>query len=170
MGDSNILSNGTCYWAQGQKMDPGFIPCGNDLYGHKHCCWAGDYCLVDNACFGTHGGTGDGTALTYLAGCSDPEYADPSCPNKNPYQGEADVTTGQGFRARAQDPITARKYYINPMMCVQISRGQALSTAMTPTYGWHARRAAVPQHLRVATPVPALMPTRPRRPLRIAQC
>ena len=86
--DPNTISNGTCYWAKGKKMHPSYIPCGNDLYGHKHCCWAGDSCLVENTCFSVHGGTGEGTYLTYLAGCSDPEYEDASCPDKNPFRGK----------------------------------------------------------------------------------
>ncbi len=89
MGGPNIqVSNGTCYSASGEQMDPGFLPCGNDFYGHRTCCWAGDNCLLDNACFGIHG-SGDGSFLTYLAGCSDPDFADASCPNKGPIAGES---------------------------------------------------------------------------------
>jgi len=88
MSDPSVqISNGTCYSAKGQKMDSSFIPCGNDFFGHKTCCGAGDNCLADNACFGTHGNGGEGTLLTYLAGCTDPDYQDASCPNKAPYAG-----------------------------------------------------------------------------------
>ncbi|KAK3376807.1 hypothetical protein B0T24DRAFT_700719 [Lasiosphaeria ovina] len=82
MSDANIfVSNGTCYSAAGQKLDKSFIPCGNDAFGHQTCCGAGDNCLVDNACWGQHG-TGYGSSLTYMAGCTDPEYKDASCPQK----------------------------------------------------------------------------------------
>ncbi len=82
MSDPNIfISNGTCYSAPGEKLDGSFIPCGNDAFGHQTCCGAGDNCLADNACFGIHG-QGYGSYLTYLAGCTDPDYKDPSCPNK----------------------------------------------------------------------------------------
>lgn len=82
MGEPNIfVSNGTCYSGPGKKLDSSFIPCGNAAFGHYTCCGAGDNCLVDNACWGQHG-TGYGSSLTYLAGCTDPEYKDPSCPKK----------------------------------------------------------------------------------------
>ena len=83
MSDPNILvSNGTCYTAAGQKLDSSFIPCGNDAFGHQTCCGAGDNCLADHSCFGIHG-SGYGSSLTYLAGCSDPDYKDASCPQKD---------------------------------------------------------------------------------------
>ncbi|KAJ4288111.1 hypothetical protein N0V90_012128 [Kalmusia sp. IMI 367209] len=82
MGDPNILvSNGTCYTAAGKKLDESFIPCGNDAFGHQTCCGAGDNCLADKACFGIHG-SGYGAYLTYMAGCTDPNYEDGSCPDK----------------------------------------------------------------------------------------
>ncbi|KAK3330189.1 hypothetical protein B0H66DRAFT_49298 [Apodospora peruviana] len=79
---ANILvSNGTCYTAAGKKLDKSFIPCGNAAFGHQTCCGAGDNCLKDNACFGVHG-SGYGSFLTYMAGCTDPDYKDKSCPDK----------------------------------------------------------------------------------------
>lgn len=82
MGEPNIfISNGTCYSAPGRRLDDSFIPCGNTAFGHFTCCGAGDNCLANNACWGVHG-TGYGSSLTYLAGCTDPEYKDPSCPKK----------------------------------------------------------------------------------------
>lgn len=82
MSDQNIfLSNGTCYTGPGQKLHESFIPCGNAAFGHITCCGAGDNCLADDACWGIHG-TGYGSYLTYMAGCTDPEYKDPSCPKK----------------------------------------------------------------------------------------
>jgi hypothetical protein len=82
MGDSNIfVSNGTCYSAAGDKLDASFIPCGNVAFGHQTCCGKGDNCLADNACFGYHG-SGYGSQLTYMAGCTDPNYKDASCPKK----------------------------------------------------------------------------------------
>ncbi|KAK0717919.1 hypothetical protein B0T26DRAFT_829964 [Lasiosphaeria miniovina] len=80
MGSPNPwLSNGTCYYAAGKQADNSFIPCGNDAIGHKSCCTAGDVCLSQNACYDAAFG------LTYLAGCSDPEYKDDICPSKNSY-------------------------------------------------------------------------------------
>ncbi|KAI0131839.1 hypothetical protein BJ170DRAFT_679738 [Xylariales sp. AK1849] len=82
MSDQNIfVSEGTCYTAAGKKLDASFIPCGNDAFGHQTCCGAGDNCIADNACFGVHG-SGYGSFLTYMAGCTDPDYKDASCPNK----------------------------------------------------------------------------------------
>jgi hypothetical protein len=82
MSQPNILvSNGTCYSAAGQKLNSEFIPCGNDAFGNVACCGAGDNCLADSSCFGVHG-SGYGSYLTYQAGCTDPEYKDASCPNK----------------------------------------------------------------------------------------
>ena len=82
MGDPNLyVSNGTCYTAAGKELDKGFIPCGNDAFGHQTCCGAGDNCLADNACFGVHG-SGYGSMLTYMGGCTDPDYNDASCPDK----------------------------------------------------------------------------------------
>jgi len=82
MSDQDIsVSNGTCYSAAGEKLDESFIPCGNVAYGHQTCCGRGDNCLADNACFGYHG-NGYGSELTYMAGCTDPNYEDGSCPKK----------------------------------------------------------------------------------------
>ncbi|KAH8197833.1 hypothetical protein TruAng_007980 [Truncatella angustata] len=82
MNDANIyVSNGTCYSAAGKELNGEFLPCGNDAFGHQTCCGKGDNCLADNACFGVHG-SGYGSYLTYMAGCSDPEYKDASCPDK----------------------------------------------------------------------------------------
>ncbi|RYP22287.1 hypothetical protein DL765_001801 [Monosporascus sp. GIB2] len=80
--DPNIfVSNGTCYSAPGERLDGSFIPCGNDAFGHQTCCGAGDNCLSNNACFGIHG-EGYGSYLTYMAGCTDPDYEAQSCPDK----------------------------------------------------------------------------------------
>ncbi|CAJ2506687.1 Uu.00g078730.m01.CDS01 [Anthostomella pinea] len=83
MNNQNIfLSNGTCYTAVGKKFEAGnFIPCGNDAFGHHTCCGGGDNCLADNACFGYYG-SGYGSSLTYMAGCTDPDYKDATCPDK----------------------------------------------------------------------------------------
>ncbi|KAK0702264.1 hypothetical protein B0H67DRAFT_604567 [Lasiosphaeris hirsuta] len=83
MSNSNdiFVSNGTCYSAAGKELDKSFIPCGNDAFGHQTCCGAGDNCLADNACWGIHG-SGYGSSLTYMAGCTDPDYRDASCPDK----------------------------------------------------------------------------------------
>jgi hypothetical protein len=72
-----LISNGTCYYQAGEEADSVFIPCGNDALGHKTCCGAGDKCLSSRACYNARYG------LTYLVGCSDPDYRDPSCPDKH---------------------------------------------------------------------------------------
>lgn len=48
------ISNGTCYYGQGQVSDPRYIPCGNaQLSGVQHCCFEGSYCLKSYACYDT---------------------------------------------------------------------------------------------------------------------
>ncbi|KAL2129179.1 hypothetical protein VTI74DRAFT_8107 [Chaetomium olivicolor] len=84
MADPRSISNGTCFSAPGEGAGRNFIPCGNWEYGNYPCCQAGDFCLDDNACYnGKHG-------TTYLAGCSDSDYEDPSCPDKKSYKGMYD--------------------------------------------------------------------------------
>ncbi|KPM37915.1 hypothetical protein AK830_g8617 [Neonectria ditissima] len=80
-GNNIYVSNGTCYSAKGEKLGKSFIPCGNNAYGYQTCCGAGDNCLVDNSCFGIYS-SGYGSYLTYMAGCTDPDYEDSSCPDK----------------------------------------------------------------------------------------
>ncbi|EXJ68111.1 uncharacterized protein A1O5_08726 [Cladophialophora psammophila CBS 110553] len=75
--DPNI-SNGTCYYSPDNQADPSYIPCGNTVFGVFTCCEAGSNCLAHNACYSNDGNT-------YLAGCTDPTYSDPSCPDKTPY-------------------------------------------------------------------------------------
>ena len=83
MASSNpFISNGTCYVGPGVEAADAFFPCGNDALGHKTCCGAGDMCLSSRACFNQQHG------LTYLLGCSDPLYSDPSCPDKGAWAGE----------------------------------------------------------------------------------
>ena len=80
--DASIhVSNGTCYAAADERLHGSFIPCGNAAFGHQTCCGAGDFCLAHNACWGKHG-TGYGSDLTYLAGCTDRAYEDGRCPDK----------------------------------------------------------------------------------------
>ncbi|AEO67135.1 25532c19-ae96-483e-956b-f0ce22bfc609 [Thermothielavioides terrestris] len=74
------ISNGTCFSAVRQLAADNFIPCGNWVFGNYQCCQAGDYCLDDNACYNPEHGT------TYLAGCTDLEYRDASCPDKKSYK------------------------------------------------------------------------------------
>ncbi|MBE3049265.1 hypothetical protein IMZ48_43550 [Candidatus Bathyarchaeota archaeon] len=81
------ISNGTCYWAPGERANPRMLPCGNAGLGHKTCCEAGDACLKYGACH-MPGGRGV-VGLAYLAGCSDPEYEDESCPDKAVFRGTA---------------------------------------------------------------------------------
>ncbi|KAH8902114.1 hypothetical protein BR93DRAFT_887961 [Coniochaeta sp. PMI_546] len=86
MAANPFISNGTCYYEAGEQSDPTFIPCGNDALGHKTCCQAGDMCLSSKACFNLQ------YMLTYLAGCSDPEYLDDSCPEKPGLDGRWKLT------------------------------------------------------------------------------
>ncbi len=75
------ISNGTCFYAPRQEASSNFIPCGNWIFGHVHCCQAGDICLDDKACYNGEHGT------TYLAGCSRFDYQHPNCPDKKPFEG-----------------------------------------------------------------------------------
>ncbi|KAK1835036.1 hypothetical protein QBC39DRAFT_183017 [Podospora conica] len=70
------ISNGTCYTGKDAQADSDFIPCGNAAFGHLSCCSKGDMCLADRACYNGQFGT------TYLIGCTDPEYSDGKCPQK----------------------------------------------------------------------------------------
>lgn len=83
------ISNGTCFHAPKKRAAPNFIPCGNWVFGHIPCCQAGDVCLADNACYNAQHGT------TYLAGCTEADYDDPSCPDKKSYEGMT-VTAATG--------------------------------------------------------------------------
>ncbi|KAK3903291.1 hypothetical protein C8A05DRAFT_32984 [Staphylotrichum tortipilum] len=73
------ISNGTCVFTRGIVTDKIYIPCGNAAFGDISCCVAGDFCLENNACFNAKYGT------TYLAGCTDPAYESPTCPDKKAY-------------------------------------------------------------------------------------
>lgn len=75
-GSSIFVSNGTCYLGRQDKSDPAMIPCGNDYFGHVACCQANDNCLESSVCFNGE------FYVTYVAGCTDPEYQDASCPAK----------------------------------------------------------------------------------------
>ncbi|KAI3539741.1 hypothetical protein CSPX01_08697 [Colletotrichum filicis] len=76
MSSSNpYISNGTCYHGPGDEVGEWF-PCGNADLGYKTCCQGGDMCLSSHACYNGRFG------ITYLAGCSDPDYRDASCPDK----------------------------------------------------------------------------------------
>lgn len=75
------ISNGTCYYKDGLRLPSRYIPCGNKALGHKTCCESLDMCLSSRACYNGQYG------VTYLAGCTDPNYQDESCPDKHPYQG-----------------------------------------------------------------------------------
>lgn len=80
-GLNAFVSNGTCYKGRGDSADDLMLPCGNAGLGHKTCCQAGDMCLSSHACFNGKFG------VTYLAGCSDPDYEDGSCPDKGAFDG-----------------------------------------------------------------------------------
>lgn len=53
MSDANLyISNGDCYYGEGQISDPHFIPCGNSaISGTQSCCYQGDFCLSTNVCY-----------------------------------------------------------------------------------------------------------------------
>ena len=76
-------SNGTCYWQAGKKSNSQFIPCGNVAFGNIPCCESGHWCLSSRACFGL--------GVTYLAGCTDSQYEDESCPNKGDYGSKLNI-------------------------------------------------------------------------------
>ncbi|ROW09065.1 hypothetical protein VMCG_03003 [Cytospora schulzeri] len=71
------VANGTCYIGYQQAAGPELVPCGNAGIDNVPCCFGGDYCDSSNTCFN------DDTGSTYLAGCTDPEYTDGSCPFKS---------------------------------------------------------------------------------------
>ena len=85
MSDPDIndisISYGTCVFKAGWATENLYLPCGNAAFGHIHCCQAGDMCLENNACYNQAHGT------TYLAGCTDYDYKDPSCPDKKSFSG-----------------------------------------------------------------------------------
>ncbi|KAI0885493.1 uncharacterized protein GGS22DRAFT_187777 [Annulohypoxylon maeteangense] len=71
------ISNGTCYYAVNTEAKDDYIPCGNVGVGVDWtCCIAGDICLGSSACYHRH------FDITYIAGCTDPDYKDSSCPSK----------------------------------------------------------------------------------------
>lgn len=70
------VSNGTCYAGAHLLGIRVMLPCGNDYFGHIACCQAGDYCLESSTCYNSH------YRVTYIAGCTDPEYQHQSCPLK----------------------------------------------------------------------------------------
>lgn len=77
MSQPNLfIANGTCYTGKGAQADSAFIPCGYAAFDHLPCCSRGDMCLADRACYNGQFGT------TYLIGCTDPEYRDDKCPQK----------------------------------------------------------------------------------------
>ncbi|KAK0702194.1 hypothetical protein B0H67DRAFT_500159 [Lasiosphaeris hirsuta] len=83
-----FISNGTCYVGPGDKAADVFFPCGNDALGHKTCCGAGDMCLSSKACYNAEFG------VTYLTGCSDPEFTDSNCPVKGAFAGKFPIRVG----------------------------------------------------------------------------
>ena len=82
MSDSNpFVTNGECFFGFRLRLDRAYYPCGNAELGHKTCCMQTDMCLSSNACYNEQ------FDLTYLAGCSDPEYEHESCPDKGEFDG-----------------------------------------------------------------------------------
>ena len=68
-----FISNGTCYYGPHQESPDHMLPCGNAALGSKACCQAGDMCRDGDIC---HNKALD---LTYMAGCSDPEFKGAGC-------------------------------------------------------------------------------------------
>ncbi|KAI1440592.1 hypothetical protein F5Y02DRAFT_422894 [Annulohypoxylon stygium] len=74
------ISNGTCYYAANTQAKSDYIPCGNvDIGANWACCVAGDICLGSSACYHLR------FDVTYLAGCTDPDYRDNTCPPKGKF-------------------------------------------------------------------------------------
>ena len=102
MSNSDLyISNGTCYSAAGDVLNDEFIPCGNSEFGVYTCCGKGDNCLADRACFGVYG-SGYGSSLTYMAGCTDPDYASSACPKKFFGKSTYKIRTAEGLGRLAQ--------------------------------------------------------------------
>ncbi|KAL7623188.1 hypothetical protein AAE478_006869 [Parahypoxylon ruwenzoriense] len=74
------ISNGTCYSNINTKANGKYIPCGNVATGLDWaCCAAGDLCMSSSACYHSK------FDITYLAGCTDPQFKSPSCQNKGEF-------------------------------------------------------------------------------------
>lgn len=69
------VSNGSCYTGPDAETEL-MIPCGNAYFGHVGCCQALDSCLSNSVCYNGQFG------VTYLTGCTDPEYGADVCPDK----------------------------------------------------------------------------------------
>ncbi|KIV82198.1 hypothetical protein PV11_04325 [Exophiala sideris] len=71
---ASAVAQNECYYAANKRAGSAIIPCGTGTY--SACCQIGDLCLSDGACWNpTHN-------VTYLYGCTDPNYADSTCPWK----------------------------------------------------------------------------------------
>ena len=69
-----VLSQYQCYYGFNRTMDVDYIPCGpHNSTGASTCCYLGDICLAQGACFSPS------TGMTYVAGCTDPLFQDASC-------------------------------------------------------------------------------------------
>ncbi|KAI0107168.1 hypothetical protein GGR51DRAFT_516502 [Nemania sp. FL0031] len=81
MDDASLyISNGECFYGEGQISDPRFIPCGNTaVAGTQACCFQGDFCLAENVCYDND------TSVTYISGCTDATYSSSKCPHKAGY-------------------------------------------------------------------------------------
>lgn len=92
---SPFISNGTCYYAAGEKSVSEVLACGNGALGTKNCCYPGDMCLEDSYCF-AHVGN-----FTYIGGCTDPAYEDAAC---NKGKGNVLLPTLTLSTIRAREP------------------------------------------------------------------
>ncbi|KUI71191.1 hypothetical protein VM1G_06994 [Cytospora mali] len=77
MGLNPDIANGTCYYAYNRAAGSELVPCGNSGIANVACCFGGDYCDSSSSCYDND------TGNSYLAGCTDPEYTDSSCPWKS---------------------------------------------------------------------------------------
>ncbi|KAJ9619972.1 hypothetical protein H2203_008248 [Taxawa tesnikishii (nom. ined.)] len=82
----------TCYTIGSEYISSTnqFFPCTSaNSTTHASCCYHGDYCMEGGVCHYTHDkASGSGY---YLAGCTDPTYADESCPKQCTGQWGTDI-------------------------------------------------------------------------------
>lgn len=64
-----------CFYAPGKRAGSIVVPCSSEG-SYAACCQQGDICLSDSACWNPQ------YNVTYLYGCTDPNYADYACPYK----------------------------------------------------------------------------------------
>ncbi|KAF2973497.1 hypothetical protein GQX73_g223 [Xylaria multiplex] len=74
------MSNGSCWSNVNTALGIDYIPCGNVADGNSYaCCRTEDNCLSSNACYNGKFG------ITYLAGCTTPDFSGPACQHKGQF-------------------------------------------------------------------------------------